>query len=214
MIIARISPEGRSHEQVIAIGASMISVKVNLKSQTIDALRREHTNMRSVLMLVGRQLDLMESEVAVDHILLANALYYMRKFPSLVHHPKEDAIFERLADLDPSWKQEVEKLREQHQDIYRLEDWLIETTLDMPKPGTIASDRLIEFGREYLQVQRLHSETEERVLFPKALETFKGDDWATIAGRFAAIDDPLFGEHSGERYRLLHDYIMREASGQ
>ena len=180
----------------------------------LDGLRREHANMRSVLMLIDRQLDLLEAEAAGDPILLVNALYYMRKFPSVVHHPKEEAIFERLVAIEPAWAAEVEKLREQHREIYKLEDWLIEASLDVPKAGSPERGRLLEFGRHYLDVQRQHSETEERILFPQALATLKPRDWDLIERNFKAVEDPVFGEHSGERFHLLYEYIMREAAGE
>ncbi len=170
--------------------------------------------MRSVLVLIDRQLDLLEAETGSDPILLVNALYYLRKFPSTVHHPKEDAIFDRLSAVEPAWKPEVEKLREQHREIYRLEDWLIESSLDAPKPGTPDRTRLIEFGRHYLDLQRQHSETEERLLFPQALASLKPRDWEAIEKGFKVVEDPVFGEHSGERFHLLYEYIMREAAGQ
>ena len=180
----------------------------------LDGLRREHANMRSVLVLIDRQLDLLEAEAGSDPILLVNALYYMRKFPSTVHHPKEDAIFARLSAVEPAMKPEMEKLREQHREIYRLEDWLIEASLDAPKPGTPDRTRLIEFGRHYLDLQRQHSETEERLLFPQALASLKPRDWEAIEKGFKVVEDPVFGEHSGERFHMLYEYIMREAAGQ
>ena len=183
-----------------------------MSKPAVEALRREPTHMRSALGIVRETLAAMEEGQAGDFILLANALYYMRKFPSLIHHPKEDAIFGRLVELDPAWKADVTRLREQHREIYRLEDWLIEATLDQPRPGTEARSRLIEFGRHYLQLQRQHSETEERVLFPQTLLSFKGPDWSMISSKFVDVDDPLFGEHSGERFHLLYDYLIREAS--
>lgn len=189
------------------------SKKAELRSP-LDSLRREHANMRSVLVLVDRQLDLLEAETGSDPVLLVNALYYMRKFPSLVHHPKEDAIFEHLVSIEPAWKAEVDKLRGQHREIYDLEDWLIEAALDTPRVRTPARARLVEFGRHYLDVQRQHSEAEERLLFPQALATLKPRDWDDIEKGFKAVEDPLFGEHSGERFHLLYEYLMREAAGQ
>lgn len=185
-----------------------------MQSNAIASLRREHANMRSVLMLIGDLLTLIEECRAPDFVLLVNALYYMRKFPSLVHHPKEDAIFERLAALDPAWKGEVEKARAQHAEIYQLEDWLIESALDVPKPGTRARSRLVEFGKHYLDLQRSHSESEERLLFPRATELLSTKDWAEIERLFKKIDDPVFGNHTGERYELLYDHLMREAVSQ
>ena len=181
-------------------------------STPIDTLRREHANMRSVLALVAHQLDLLESRGSADYVLLTNALYYMRKFPGHVHHPKEDLIFDKLEAADPSWKAEVEKLRAQHHEIYTLEHELIEAALDCPRPFTEAATRLLERGRRYLQVQREHSEAEERLLFPQALAVLKARDWKEISGKVKQVDDPLFGAHGGDRYRLLYEHLMRESS--
>jgi hemerythrin-like domain-containing protein len=181
-------------------------------SAVINTLRREHANMRSVLVLIGQELDKLDRDDEPNYVLLANALYYMRKFPSLVHHPKEDMIFKRLAAADEGYKAEVEKVRKQHNDIYELEDWLVELALNTPKRGSTAATRLREFGRRYLQTQREHSETEERVLFPRALQVLSDKDWAAMERESQQIDDPVFGEHSGERYQLLYDHIMRESN--
>jgi len=183
-----------------------------MKTNPINTLRREHTNMRSVLVLVRDQLALLEARHAPDFVLLANALYYMRKFPGTVHHPKEDAVFERLAELDPSCRPVVERARRQHQEIYDLEDWLIETALNAPKPGTQIRARLVEFGRHYLDLQRQHSEAEEQLLFPVAARQLLTKDWAEIKRRFKQIDDPVFGIHPGDRYELLYEHLMRESA--
>ena len=183
-----------------------------MPSPAIDLLKREHSNMRSVLVLIGGQLDALERGEQIDYVLLANALYYMRKYPSQVHHPKEDLIFERLAAGDPSYKREVARIQEQHQQIYELEEWLVNMALLSPLPHTTERQRLIEFGRHYLQLQRDHSITEEKTLFPRAADVLTRKDWAMVAGLVKEIEDPLFGQHRGERYQTLYDYIMRQSS--
>ena len=67
----------------------------------IKILRTEHANMRRVLALVNDLLDAVEAGQTPNFVLLANALYYMRRFPSQVHHPKEDLIFRLLYARDP-----------------------------------------------------------------------------------------------------------------
>lgn len=183
-----------------------------MPSTVIHALRREHANMRSVLVLIGQELDKLGEAEGPDYVLLANALYYMRKFPSLVHHPKEDLIFARLAKADDGYRQEVERVHKQHQEIYEFEDWLIELALNTPKHGSTAATRLREFGRHYMQTQREHSEAEERTLFPRALQVLTAKDWAAVSRESQHVNDPLFGEHGGERYQLLYDHIMRESN--
>ena len=182
-----------------------------MSSTAIKALRCEHANMRSVLVLIHDQLELLETGRTPDFVLLANAVYYMRKFPSLVHHPKEDLIFALLVDVEPELKSVVEHARRDHEEIYALEDWLIENALNAPRPGTHSRERLLEFGHEYLRLQHDHSAREERLLFPKADELLKAGDWKEVARRFKEVDDPVFGRHGGERYELLYEHLMREA---
>src|SRR5690348_16224825 len=153
----------------------------------ISALRREHTHMRSVLCVIAAALTDMEAGRAGDFVLLANAVYYMRKFPGAVHHPKEDAIFERLALADPMWKKEVDRARAEHREIYELEEWIMEMALNAPKPGTQSRARLLECGRHYLDLQRSHSEGEEKFLFQPAEEFLTAKDWKEIGQKFKAI---------------------------
>ena len=188
------------------------TVSANKPKSVIDALRREHTNMRSVMALIRSQLDVLERGKTANFVLLANALYYMRRFPDVIHHPKEDFIFGRLAEIDPAMQKEMESIRSQHHEIYELEDQLIELALNVPLPGTRARSRLVEIGYHYLQLQRDHSMREEQLLFPWADELLKPKDWAEVARRFKKIDDPLFGSHKGERYELLYEHLMREST--
>ncbi|HVC37597.1 MAG TPA: hemerythrin domain-containing protein [Gammaproteobacteria bacterium] len=178
----------------------------------IDKLRREHADMRRVVILIRMQLDLLERHAEPDLILLTNALYYMRKFPSVVHHPKEELIFEKLLSRGAPVQKEVEQLHAQHQEIYALEDNLIELTLALQQGDKQAHARLLEFGRHYIAVQALHAETEERVLFPAALLTLRAYDWKDIRSKSVRIEDPLFSNNPTERYRYLYDYLLREAA--
>ncbi|MFI4967647.1 MAG: hemerythrin domain-containing protein [Gammaproteobacteria bacterium] len=179
----------------------------------VDGLRREHANMRSVVALISHQLEHLEQFGAADYVLLANALYYMRKFPSHVHHPKEDFIFRRLAERDPAWKAEVDQVHAQHEEIYVLEDELIEMALDNPPAGSEMVAVLLQKGRRYVQLQRQHSEKEERLLFPQAQATLTSRDWAAVNGLVREVEDPLFGQHGSGRYRLLYEHILRESEG-
>ncbi|HSN17242.1 MAG TPA: hemerythrin domain-containing protein [Gammaproteobacteria bacterium] len=177
----------------------------------IARLRQDHGNMRSILVLIRDQLELLETGRTPDFVLLANALHYMRRFPSQAHHPKEDLVFERLLKAAPDLKDAVEHARDEHRQIYELEDWLMECALNAPKPGTLARSRLLEMGRAYLEMQRHHSEEEEHVLFPRAEQLLTPADWADIAYEFEELDDPLFGRSPGERFELLYEHLMRAA---
>lgn len=178
----------------------------------IEKLRDEHANMRRVLSLVRLQLDRLEREDSPDPVLLANALYYMRKFPSVVHHPKEDLIFRKLLDAGAPLQADVERLRRQHEEIYALEDRLIDMVLALQAGNRDQRAQVLELGRHYLEIQAQHAQTEERVLFPQALELLRQTDWNNIRKQSRHIEDPLFGQNVAERYRYLYNYLLREAA--
>lgn len=177
----------------------------------VEKLHREHANMGRVLALVRLQLDQLARHAPLDFTLLANSLYYMRKYPSTVHHPKEDLIFEKLLQLGAPLEEEIGQLLRQHEEIYALEDQLIELALAAEKNRRNSTVRLLELGRLYLLNHAQHMQTEERTVFPMALRRLKPRDWKRVHAQFEHIDDPLFGSKVQERYQQLHDFLMQTA---
>lgn len=168
--------------------------------------------MGRVLALIRLQLDQLARHAPMDFTLLANSFYYMRKYPSVVHHPKEDLVFERLLQLGAPLEEEIGQLLRQHEEIYKLEDQLIELALKAQDGKRDSSARLLELGRLYLLGHAQHMQTEERSVFPMALRRLKPRDWKRIHAEFAHIDDPLFGPKVHERYQHLYDYLVRTAA--
>jgi len=177
---------------------------------TLASLRQEHERMGAVLQLVARQLDTLESGGGADFPLLGHALAYMHAFPSQVHHPKEDALFGRLALRDPACRSMVREIREQHLQIYEIEIWLKAMALHRPASGAGEAMRFISFGREFLRLQRDHARTEEMTLFPRALQVLDRDDWEQVAAAVSHSDDPLDDEHRREDFQILYDCLLRE----
>jgi hemerythrin-like domain-containing protein len=177
----------------------------------IEKLVLEHFRMREILSIFAAQLQQLELGREVDFALAANAVSYMRAFPSRVHHPKEDAIFERLALRDPDCRELVQQILEQHLQIYEIERWLKGMALRRPLPHSDEAKRLVAFGREYQRLQREHCRVEESVLFARAQEVLTQQDWKEMDQAVEAIDDPLSGDMPHEAFQLLHECIVRES---
>ena len=178
----------------------------------VEKLHHEHANMGRVLALIRLQLEQLARHAPLDFTLLANCLYYMRKYPSVVHHPKEDLVFERLLQLGAALENDIRQLLREHEEIYSLEDQLIELVLTAEAGKSFAATRLLELGRRYLQTHSQHMQTEERSIFPMALRRLKTRDWKRIHAQFEHLDDPLFGPKVDQRYQHLYDYLIRTAA--
>ena len=178
----------------------------------VEKLHHEHANMGRILALIRLQLDQLARHAPLDITLLTNSLYYMRKYPSVVHHPKEDLIFERLLQLGAPLEEEIRQLMREHEEIYSLEDQLIKLALMAADSKENVTARLLELGRLYLLTHSQHMQTEERSIFPMAVRRLKARDWKRIHAQFKHIDDPLFGPQIEERYQHLYDYLVRTAA--
>lgn len=174
----------------------------------ITKLQREHSNMWRVQQVMHLQLERLWRGEPTDSALLANAFYYMRKFPSVVHHPKEDMIYEKLLEAGTPLAKEVRHILTQHEELYEIEDELIDLVLQLPK----CRERVLQLGRRYLNIQTEHMETEERLLFPQARKLLTAGDWREVRAHFEALKDPLFGRRVAARFQSLYDYLLREAA--
>jgi hemerythrin-like domain-containing protein len=185
--------------------------KIPFSNSFVHKLLREHATLRRVLGLIQEQVDRIDRGETPDMALFGNALYYLRKFPSVFHHPLEDVLFDRLLPKASHLKSEIDSLRGQHREIYQLENWLSERALEAAKQGPTAYPQLVEYARRYLFLQRQHGDTEEQVIFPEALKVLSPVDWRALGARMAKDNDPLAGGRVPEQFRLLHDYLEHQA---
>lgn len=174
----------------------------------ITKLQREHSNMWRVQQVMHLQLERLWRGEPTDSALLANAFFYMRKFPSAVHHPKEDMIYEKLLESGTPLAKEVSHILSQHEELYEIEDELIDLVLQLPK----CRERVLQLGRRYLSIQAEHMDTEERLLFPQARKLLTASDWRAVRAHFEELKDPLFGTRVAARFQSLYDYLLREAA--
>jgi len=180
-----------------------------MSNPVIEKLLREHDGMRSVLLAVRRQLDKLELNESPDFALLHDALYYMRKFPGVFHHPVEELIFARLLQRNPVLAADIERVQQEHKEIYELEAWLLETAVQASREGAAAYPRLLDFGRRYLLIQRQHSETEEDLIFPHALSALQPEDWQAIQRQVQHVEDPIFSGRVLQGFKSLYRDILR-----
>lgn len=186
-------------------------MSMSIPKHPIDKLLQEHANMQRVLFAFHSQLRVLEQNRTPDLILMFDTLYYMRRFPSVMHHPKEGVIFEQVLEAGAPLRNEVERLYKQHHDLYALEESLIELVVELEVQAGKRdyAPALVELGHHYLDIQIQHMETEELFMFPKALEYLKPQGWDNIREHYDHIDDPLFSRHPAGRFQYLYDYLLR-----
>jgi hemerythrin-like domain-containing protein len=72
----------------------------------------------------------------------------------------------------------------------------------------LSRDWLDSLAREYLFANRMHMQTEETHLLPRAAAILTNQDWIEIEQNIAQTEDPVFGRKVAEAYLFLYERIV------
>jgi hemerythrin-like domain-containing protein len=176
---------------------------------TLTLWQAEHVNFARLLDLLERQLASFHEGASPDYELMLEIMYYMTHYPDVVHHPKEDLVFARIRERDPSARATIDRLMDEHATLKRDGQELVQE-LDGVLDGSIASRGRIEAaGRAYLATFRAHMGTEESEILPLAARLLRPADWTAIDAAIGQFQDPLFGPRTEQRYTALSRHIQR-----
>jgi hemerythrin-like domain-containing protein len=177
--------------------------------QIIDQLGRDHRNLRLLLDIVEEEMDAYREGHTPDFDLLRLIAEYTLHYPDLVHHPKENLIFERLVMRDPSAAEVVGDVIAEHRKLAELTRRFAGAIANASRDVELPREWLEALAKEYLQANRLHMQLEEQYLLPRAMAILTEEDWIAIDENLSYADDPVFGEKVAEAYLYLHDRILR-----
>jgi hemerythrin-like domain-containing protein len=176
--------------------------------QIIDQLGRDHRNMRLLLDIIEEEMTAYGDGRFPDFDLLRMIAEYTLDYPDLVHHPKEDLVFERLVSRDSGAKAVIGHLIQEHKELSELTRRFVAAINDAARDVELPREWLDSLAREYLLANRMHMETEEKHFFPRALTMLTDEDWAEIEQNAAHTDDPIFGKTVAETYLILYERIL------
>ena len=198
-----------------AAGAAKVPAAVAAKPPAaIAALLGEHQYQSRLLNALDKQVGLLNQELEPDVEVLYGVMHYMTNHPDRYHHPKEDLIFERLAQRDASLRPLVDKLQVAHADIARAGVellGLIEARAGAGGGATPEQWREIrDHASSYIVGLRRHMDIESVQLFPKAIAGLEPSDWREIDADMQSVADPIFGDEVAEQYLMLHEHYVKD----
>lgn len=177
-------------------------------ADTLVLLRLEHRNFIRVLDVLEYLVDRRVHDGYVDDQLLEQVFAYFLGYPHCCHHPKEDLVYRRLRERDPSLADRVGDLLAQHDRLAELTQATanrVRRSRQQPDPD------LVDALQEFVDVTRRHIEIEEREIFPAMESILTQEDWDEID--FAMFDqtDPVFDLDRERRFRELRNAILDRA---
>jgi len=176
----------------------------------MKALRAEHRHMATVLQLFSEQLKAIEAGELVDTHVVYEIMDYMVTWPDRFHHPREDLIYARVAELDAKGADEVDSLQRDHDDTAKRSRQLLRD-IERWRGGEVSGAAVVKRGRAYIDHVYEHMNVEEKVVFPHIESTLTLRDWRELAAdnELRAVSSVIFGPRVQREFRTMSRKLRR-----
>ena len=202
--------DGYSRAAMEAIKRAEREVPKGAEQPLMKTLRAEHRHMATVMQLFMEQLKHLETGGDIDAHVLYEIMEYMVSWPDRYHHPREDLIYSRVAELDRRAADEVDTLQRDHDRTAKNGRALLRDIQGW-QAGSVAPARIIKAGRAYVDHIYEHMNVEEKVVFPRIESVLTLDDWRELAedDRLQAVSIPVLGPRVQREFRNLARRLRR-----
>lgn len=177
----------------------------------MSTLHEDHDNTRQLLDVLERQCNILAEGDNPDYDLMEEVVEYCLAYPNMYHHPKEDAVYERLRRRSPEAVTQIGSLQEQHHELQQLTQRLGDTVRELGAEVFLPREESVTVIREFIDFYRDHIEWEETTFFPVAEQSLTAADWAELEDQLGSPTDPLFGSPAKDQYLAIRKDILRAA---
>lgn len=181
----------------------------------ITTLLAEHEHLARITRLMAAQLDAIAGATPVDSHVLYEIMSYLVTWSDRYHHPREDLIYGRAAELDRQLADDVDSLQRQHDAMAHNALALQELIADWRR-GAADGDAVVSAGRAYIDHSLAHMRSEEQLVFPRIESVLTAADWLELEldDRLQPVTDPVFGPRIDREFRNLRRKLRRGARRQ
>ena len=145
--------------------------------------------MARLLAVLDAQLEAASRGQPIDRRAALGVMQYMTRVPDRYHHPREDAMFDRLVKRDPGSAKRIAQIQRAHRTIGAAGKRLL-VALERLEQGSQGDPAAVvsRIG-DYAAAMREHMAIEERDLFPRARAVLEpiGAPFTLVHHNFAAL---------------------------
>ncbi len=170
----------------------------------VKTLLAEHRHIASVMQLFSGQLKAIEAGQRVDTHVVYEIMDYMVTWPDRFHHPREDLIYGRVAELDASAGDNVDSLQRDHDHMARSGREVLRN-IQQWRDGEVSGKVLVDSGRAYVDHMYEHMNSEEKLVFPQIMDVLAAGDWLELEqdDQLRPVADPVFGAQVQREFRNM-----------
>ncbi len=176
----------------------------------MKALRAEHRHMGTVMQLFANQIKAIEGGELVDTHVVYEIMHYMATWPDRFHHPREDLIYARVAEVDPKAADDADTLQRDHDHTAKLSRAVLQD-IERWRRGEVSGLVVVSRGRDYIEHIHEHMNVEEKVVFPRIEETLTLQDWRELAedDQLEEVTRSVFGPQVQREFRNMTRKLRR-----
>lgn len=146
----------------------------------LDQLLSRHEDIRAILDMLEQEVEALGQEGAVDLGAMKDGFYYITQYLGPGHNDKERVIYRNVAARKRGAARLVKELLQQHEELRRRSEELLESVEDMTEDVLVAKADFDARAHHYIELQRQHVEREENELLPLADQLLTAADWKQI----------------------------------
>lgn len=181
----------------------------------METLYAEHRHMASVMELFKAQLNTIEQGQLVDTHVIYELMDYLVRWPDRFHHPREDLIYGRVAEIDSKAADNVDSLQREH-DVMAKQSRAVLADIEHWREGDLDGAAVITSGRAYIDRLYAHMNSEEKLVFPQIEGILTATDWRELEmdDQLRPVSDPVFGKRIDREFRNMARKLRRNLRSQ
>ena len=146
----------------------------------------------------------------VDTHVVYEIMDYMVRWPDRFHHPREDLIYGRVAEIDTNAADNVDSLQREH-DVMAKRGRAVLKDIEQWRAGDADGSVVVKSGRGYVDKLFKHMTTEEKVVFPQIESLLTATDWRELEmdDQLEPLSDPIFGGRIDREFRNMARRLRR-----
>jgi hemerythrin-like domain-containing protein len=149
-------------------------------SDIIDVIHSEHKIIMRILGRLEREIGRFEAGKRPNFDLLKDIAGYFQTHPDQCHHPREDILYDALADKVPAAAEMTGDLRAEHEVLARQADTFSQGLTSILMEVEISRPAFVAMARNFIARQKHHLANEEKILLPLARAELDADELAAI----------------------------------
>lgn len=175
----------------------------------MQQLIADHRNFSFFIDILESQGERLEDGERTDLEVVEAILGYLQRYGDQCHHPREDLVYARLRDTDPSSAARAEAIVAEHAAIQRATREILASVRKACDGSSFDAYALARGLHRFVADYRAHFETENETLFPLAMHSLGAEDWARIEAEAAILASAERALQIQDRFLALRDYIHR-----